>query len=97
MQFYIRNRYKEYENIVWLLSGDSFPSVAGAYSQPDIFGTALAAADPHHPNGKVVCRSFALMQQWVPVEVPRPRIRVTDAILTTVGDTRRCLLGWAQI
>lgn len=45
---WIGNRYKSANNIVWLLGGDSKPSVSGLYAKINVFGTALAAADPNH-------------------------------------------------
>ena len=45
---FLGNRYKGYDNIVWLLGGDSFPSVAGLYQKLDDVGAAIAAADPNH-------------------------------------------------
>jgi Protein of unknown function (DUF4038)/Putative collagen-binding domain of a collagenase/Putative Ig domain len=45
---FLGNRYKGYNNIVWLLGGDSIPSHGGVYSQLNILGAAIAAADPNH-------------------------------------------------
>ena len=45
---FLGNRYKGYDNIVWLLGGDSNPSVAGLYQKLNDVGAAIAAADPNH-------------------------------------------------
>ena len=45
---WIGNRYKGYNNIVWLLGGDSIPSTAGLYQKLNDVGAAIAAADPNH-------------------------------------------------
>jgi hypothetical protein len=45
---WIGDRYKSDNNIVWLLGGDSKPSISGLYAKINVFGTALAAADPNH-------------------------------------------------
>jgi hypothetical protein len=45
---FLGNRYKSYDNIVWLLGGDSLPSVAGLYQKLNYVGAAIAAADPNH-------------------------------------------------
>jgi Protein of unknown function (DUF4038)/Putative collagen-binding domain of a collagenase/Immunoglobulin domain len=45
---FLGNRYKNYDNIVWLLGGDSFPSVSGLYEKLNDVGAAIAAADPNH-------------------------------------------------
>jgi hypothetical protein len=45
---FLGNRYKGYDNIVWLLGGDAKPTDAGVYSQLNILGMAIAAADPNH-------------------------------------------------
>ena len=45
---FLGNRYKDYDNIVWVLGGDSFPSVSGLYQKLSDVGAAIAAADPNH-------------------------------------------------
>lgn len=45
---FLGNRYKARNNIVWVLGGDSIPSHAKVYSQLNILGSAIAAADPNH-------------------------------------------------
>ena len=45
---FLGNRYKNANNIVWLLGGDAKPTDAGVYSQLNILGAAIAAADPNH-------------------------------------------------
>ena len=45
---FLGNRYKGYNNIVWLLGGDSWPSTSGLYQKLDDAGAAIAAADPNH-------------------------------------------------
>ena len=53
---FLGQRYKGYNNIVWLLGGDAEPSVAGLYQKIDDVGTAIAAADPNHLITLEACR-----------------------------------------
>ena len=45
---WIGNRYRGYNNIVWLLGGDSLPSNGTLYARLVDVGAAIAAADPNH-------------------------------------------------
>jgi hypothetical protein len=45
---FLGNRYNGYNNIVWLLGGDSLPSTGGLYQKLNDVGAAIAAADPNH-------------------------------------------------
>jgi PKD repeat protein len=45
---FLGNRYKNANNIVWLLGGDSLPSTSGLYQKLNDVGAAIAAADPNH-------------------------------------------------
>ena len=54
---FLGNRYKGYDNIVWVLGGDSIPSVSGLYAKLSDVGTAIAAADPNHLITLEACRS----------------------------------------
>ena len=54
---FIGNRYKNANNIVYVLGGDADPSISGLYSKINIMGTAIAAADPNHMIVLEACRS----------------------------------------
>ena len=57
---FMGNRYKGYNNIVWLLGGDSLPSVAGLYQKLNDVGAAIAAADPNHLITLEACEQCVL-------------------------------------
>jgi chitodextrinase len=45
---FIGNRYKGYNNIVYVLGGDTDPTTTGLTSKISDLGSAIAAADPNH-------------------------------------------------
>jgi hypothetical protein len=45
---YVGNRYKNYDNIVWLIGGDTDPVANGVQSKVQAFVAALRAADTRH-------------------------------------------------
>ena len=45
---WLGNRYKDYNNIVWMVGGDADPFYTDVYSKLSLLATALAAADPNH-------------------------------------------------
>src|SRR5207302_2046424 len=46
---YVGNRYKNFDNIIWVIGGDMDPnSVAGVAAKTDAFAKSLQAADPRH-------------------------------------------------
>jgi len=45
---FLGSRYKDYDNIVWVLGGDAWPSVSGLYQKLVDIGAGIASADPNH-------------------------------------------------
>jgi len=45
---WLGNRYKNYNNVVWMVGGDADPFYTDVYSKLSSLATALAAADPNH-------------------------------------------------
>ncbi len=53
---FLGNRYKNFNNIVWVIGGDADPSVSGLYQKLNDIGNGLAAADPNHLITLEACR-----------------------------------------
>src|SRR5579864_726869 len=46
---YVGNRYRSFDNIVWVVGGDADPGAAGIADKVNAFAAALAQADGRHP------------------------------------------------
>ncbi len=53
---FLGNRYKNFNNIVWVLGGDADPSVSGLFKKLNDIGAGIAAADPNHLITLEACR-----------------------------------------
>ena len=74
---FLGNRYKGYNNIVWVLGGDARPSVSGLYQKIADVGAGIAGADPNHLITLEACQQcvtdgYNSVQafQAVPMNVP---------------------------
>ncbi len=74
---FLGSRYKGYDNIVWVLGGDAWPSISGLYQKIADVGSGIAAADPNHLITLEACEGCATNGynsvqafQAVPMAVP---------------------------
>jgi hypothetical protein len=74
---FLGNRYQGYNNIVWVLGGDAWPSDSGLYQKIADVGSGIAAADPNHLITLEACERCATNGydsvqafQEVPMTVP---------------------------
>jgi Protein of unknown function (DUF4038)/Putative collagen-binding domain of a collagenase len=74
---FLGNRYQGYNNIVWALGGDAWPSDSGLYQKIADVGSGIAAADPNHLITLEACEHCATNGydsvqafQAVPMTVP---------------------------
>jgi uncharacterized protein DUF4038/collagenase-like protein with putative collagen-binding domain len=59
---YVGNRYKNFDNIVWVIGGDADP--AGVSAKVSAFATALAQADSRHPITAHNARGQMAVTPW---------------------------------
>jgi len=56
---FLGNRYKNYDNIVWVLGGDAVPWQSGLYSKLADIAIGIQSADPNHLITLEACRGCA--------------------------------------
>ena len=61
---YVANRYKKFDNLIWIIGGDVDPATAGVSSKVHAFATSLKAADPRHLVSAHNARGEMAVDPW---------------------------------